>query len=137
MNTDYNQQAADFLTRNGIKFRSVLSDTKRAPWQKMGCTDSHHYRVTLSKPGKRVAFDFWDSIQNRRDGIRELSAYSVLACISGDVHCPETFADFCSEYGYDTDSRSAEQTFRRCLAFSRKLRAFFTEKEIQELSEIQ
>lgn len=63
--------------------------------------------------------------------------YDVLACISSDVHCPETFADFCAEYGSDEDRRKAEQTFRRASAFARKLRTFFTDAEQEELSEIQ
>jgi len=65
------------------------------------------------------------------------SAYDVLACISGDVNCPETFEDFCSEYGYETNSIKALQTFRRASSFGKRLRAFFTESEIEKLQEIQ
>lgn len=64
------------------------------------------------------------------------SAYDVLACISGDACTPETFADFCAEYGYETDSIKALQTFRRVDRFAKRLRAFFTESELQELAEI-
>lgn len=65
------------------------------------------------------------------------SAYSVLACISSDAYCPETFKDFCGDYGYETDSIKALQMFRRCSAFAKRLRAFFTAKELEALSEIQ
>jgi hypothetical protein len=65
------------------------------------------------------------------------SDYDVLACISSDAYTPETFADFCAEYGYEKDSIKALQQYRRCLNFSRMLKAFFTEKELNELSEIQ
>ncbi len=64
-------------------------------------------------------------------------AYDVLACISSDANCPETFADFCAEYGYESDSIAALQTFRRCAAFGKRLRAFFTADELAALSEIQ
>ena len=152
MQTDYEKQAQDFLTKHGIKFRATLSDSKVAPWTPIsdrlnGNTTPHHYRVTLSrqpfyylkgtKPQQsRLAFDFWGSIADAKKG-KHPSAYDVLACISGDVHCAETFADFCSEFGEDEDSIKALQTFRRCSAFAKRLRAFFTAQEIDDLSEIQ
>lgn len=36
-----------------------------------------------------------------------------------------TFEDFCGEFGYDTDSRKAEQIFRACQDTCAKLSAFF------------
>lgn len=80
-----------------------------------------------------------ESIRQHERAIKEAtpSAYGVLACISGDVHCPNTFQEFCDEFGYDEDSRKAEKQFKACHAFAQKLRAFFTEQEIEELSEIQ
>jgi hypothetical protein len=64
------------------------------------------------------------------------SAYDVLACISGDTYTPDTFADFCGEFGYETDSIKALQTFRRCSTFAKRLRAFFTTAELEQLAEI-
>jgi hypothetical protein len=34
------------------------------------------------------------------------------------------FAEWCAEYGYDTDSRQAEHTFKVCQRQAKKLRAF-------------
>lgn len=138
--TDYEKQAQDFLDRFGIKFRTTLADSKPASFEPHG----HHYRVTLSKGergqgvkfGQRVTFDFWGSQHDQAAGRRELSAYDVLACISGDVYCPETFEDFCSEYGYETDSIKALQTFNRASRFAKRLRAFFSKEEREILSEI-
>lgn len=64
------------------------------------------------------------------------SPYDILACLSGDVHCPETFKDFCGEFGYEQDSIKALQTFKRASSFSKRLRAFFTADEIEALQEI-
>jgi type II secretory pathway component GspD/PulD (secretin) len=69
-------------------------------------------------------------------GIKTVRPYDVLAGISGDAYTPETFADFCAEYGYESDSIKALQTFRRCSAFAKRLRAFFTEAELEQLQEI-
>ncbi len=197
MNTNtvssYDQQAETFLASNGIKFRATLSDSKQANWEPSG----HHYRVTLSKKGNRLTFDFWgcrkdvdDEHKNKSDRARlyneiavlkgkiqdaghyfpgrearnkaelaklqpilavkeeelvkalafspkGVSAYDVLACISGDVNCAETFKDFCDEMGEDQDSIKALQTFRRCSRFAKRLQEFFTPSEIEALQEIQ
>lgn len=38
-----------------------------------------------------------------------ITAYDVLACLQN--YDPGTFSDFCSEMGYDTDSKKAEKTY--------------------------
>jgi hypothetical protein len=133
---EYDKQPADFLVKFGLKFRAVQHADRCPPF----CDGKHvhgdRYRVTISRKGGRVSFDFWNSLKDVQDGKTELRPYDVLACISGDVNCPETFEDFCSEYGYEEDSRKAEQMWRRCAAFGRRLRAFFSEEEIKELQEI-
>lgn len=144
----HDTQAEKFLTSNGIKFRATLSDSKTPAWGDNG-KHGHHYRVTLSKHGtnhrgqwvrwntpKRLTFDFWGSIKDADKDIKTVSPYSVLARISGDAYTPETFADFCGEYGHEEDSIKALQTFRRCSAFAKRLRAFFTEAELEQLQEI-
>lgn len=65
------------------------------------------------------------------------TAYDVLARISSDWQCPTTFKEWCAEYGYDEDSRKAEATYRRCRDFAYKLRCFFSETELRDLSRIQ
>lgn len=136
MTTNYNKQAEDFLQKHKIKFKDRLADTKRPPWLGKEGICGHHYRVTLSKQNKRITFDFFGSIDDAKAGQLSVTPYDVLACISGDVNCPETFVDYCDEYGCNTDSISALQDFRRILKFARKLRAFFTEQEIEDLQEI-
>jgi len=149
----YDHQAEKFLTDNGLKFRATLSDSKTPQWG-AGSSHGYHYRVTISKrvstgihgqdcvcmnctKPARLVFDFWSSLADMQKGIKTVTPYSVLACISGDIYTPETFADFCAEYGYESDSIKALQQFRRCSAFAKRLRAFFTEAEQAQLSEIQ
>lgn len=121
----YDQQATDFLTRNGLKMRITLSDSKPAPWD--SSMYRPHYRITVSGKGRRMAFDFWG---------QKVREYDVLACCSSDIGCPDTFEDFCSEYGYDEDSRKVFQTFKRAANHADRLRKFFTEEEQADLSEI-
>ena len=136
--SEYEKKANDFLTANGIKFRATFKDAKCPPY----CDGKHihgeRYRVTLHRPGQpgRLSFDFWNSQHDMEAG-EQPTAYDVLACISSDLNCPESFKEFCGEYGYEEDSRKAYATFKRCASFAKRLNAFFTDdKERADLGEI-
>lgn len=63
------------------------------------------------------------------------SAYDVLACLT--KYDPGTFENFCSEFGYDTDSRKAEKTYKAVVDEWKNIQALFTDSEIEQLQEIQ
>ena len=56
--------------------------------------------------------------------------YSILSCVSSDYFCPATLSEFCSEFGYDEDSRTAEKTFNVALKQSIELKRVLTEEEV-------
>lgn len=63
------------------------------------------------------------------------TAYDVLACLQKyDVG---TFEQFCSEFGYDTDSRTAEKTYHAVKNEYVNVCALWNEAEVLELQEIQ
>jgi len=65
----------------------------------------------------------------------EPNEYDVLACLQKyDVG---TFENFCSEFGYDTDSRTAEKTYKAVCDEYKQLCAIFSDDEIEQLQEIQ
>ena len=59
--------------------------------------------------------------------------YSILSCVSLDYYIPNIFEEFCAEFGYDTDSRKAFDTWQSCLVQSAKLHKIFTDDEISAL----
>ena len=61
--------------------------------------------------------------------------YDILACI--EKNNPGTFEEFCSEFGYDEDSRSAEKTFIAVRDQFLNIERLFTHEEMDELREIQ
>lgn len=135
--TDYEKQAAGFLAATGVRMIITYLDMACPSWTKPCAHHNHgdHYRVEFRRAGRVLSFGFWNSYYDSRKRIPP-TQYGVLACISSDADCPETFEEFCADYGYDTDSRRAEATFRRCSQFARRLRAFFTAGELEQLSEI-
>ena len=131
---DYQKQAEDFLKAHDLEFRSVLvgddcpkfcedrekeNATQRQTKYRVGVyprkTHIHgkHYRCTISgKERGHVVYDFWNSYSDeefnalRRGAPKKTaSAYDLLACITKSD--PGNFRDFCSDFGYDTDSRKA------------------------------
>ncbi len=139
--TAYDVQAETFLQRSGIAFVAAFKGDKCPPWCDGQCVHGDHYRVTLRRTDKRkcprsVSFDFWNSQADMQAGKRP-TAYDVLSCISSEVGCPDTFEDFCGEYGEEPDSHGALATFKRLRAFADKLQAFFVQDEIDDLGNIQ
>lgn len=62
------------------------------------------------------------------------SVYDVLACLS---KCdPGTFEDFCSDFGYDDDSRTAERVYFAVQKEYTQLTRIFTPGQMEELAEI-
>jgi hypothetical protein len=63
------------------------------------------------------------------------NAYDVLACITKND--PYTFENFCSEFGYDTDSRKAKKVYKAVLNEWQNISMLFSDSEIEKLQEIQ
>lgn len=59
--------------------------------------------------------------------------YSLVADAS--VLDSGSFEEWCNEFGYEPDSRSAERLYRECLAIALKLRAALSEDELRTLRE--
>jgi hypothetical protein len=148
----YQNQAKSFLTRFGITFKIAIAVPQTSPaWTDDERQHGVKYWVVMTRDEKTLELPFWGSVAQRKEielareqGRRSVewlarpSAYDVLACISADQNCPDTFAEFCSEYGYDSDSRKALATFKRCRKLAKKLQAFFDTDEMRDaLAEIQ
>lgn len=62
------------------------------------------------------------------------NAYDVLACMT--KYDPGTFEDFCCEYGYNEDSRTAEKIYFAVQKEYTQLARIFTPEQMEELQEI-
>lgn len=62
------------------------------------------------------------------------TAYDVLASLQ-KYDCG-SFEDFCSEFGYDTDSRTAEKTYKAVKDEYTQLCTLFTDSEIELMQDI-
>lgn len=62
------------------------------------------------------------------------TAYDVLACLT--KYEVGTFEDFCSEFGYDTDSRTAKKTYKAVLKEYSNVCKIWSDSEIELMQEI-
>lgn len=62
------------------------------------------------------------------------NAYDILACMT--KYDPGTFEDFCCEYGYNEDSRTAEKIYFAVQKEYTQLARIFTPEQMEELQEI-
>ena len=63
------------------------------------------------------------------------SPYDILACL--EKYDYESFEDFCSQLGYDTDSRNAERIYNNCHEQYLQLCSLYNEEEMKMLRDIQ
>lgn len=106
---------------------------KAAKWSGGENWNNHLVTVVNTKTGKRTSFEFWASIMNPHLSSRYdvLNAFRCFVddAISGDM----TFREFCEEFGYAEDSRTAEKTWKDCKNASKKLHRIY-DGDIYELT---
>jgi hypothetical protein len=135
MENEYEQKANEFLVKHQMIF-SAMRGVEKCP---LFCDGKHmhgeHYRVYFRRkgqaPGHRLSF--WNSMNDVTEG-NTPSAYDVITCLAKSD--PGDFEEFCGNYGYDTDSRKAEKTYKAVVAEWKNVEAFFSEEELAEMGEI-
>jgi hypothetical protein len=132
--SEYERKAQAFLTENKITFKAVRTNSNPCP---LWCDGKHihgdQYRVTLRGKGRSLSFMFWNSLADMQAG-RTPKAYDVLAVL--EKNDPGDFAEFCGNMGFDTDSRKAGKTYKLVLKQWEKVKAFFSDEELEQLQEI-
>lgn len=89
------------------------------------------FNCTLTRNGKRYTFNFGQSIAA---GNVEPTMYDILTTLT--KYDPETFENFCSEYGYNTDSIKALNTYKAVKREFNGVNRLFNDI-LEELQEIQ
>ena len=95
-------------------------------------TPMDHWKCVLNNPAGKTLHVFFSMGQGHKGKQPKLD--EVLNCLASDCSGVENdFEDFCSELGYDTDSRKAERIFKTCKAQAVKLEEFLGTEAFQQL----
>lgn len=112
----------EFINRhNVIMFCSRTDSNPNMLWDEKWNATAHHYRCVL-RCGKRT---LTTPFSQGSAHTKEPTLAEVLGCLASDAAGfanAQSFEDWCSEYGYDTDSRKAERTFKIVKREAAKLR---------------
>lgn len=118
------QNLGDFIKENNIKATSTWG-AKRIPEQ---MENMDPYTVTFKMDGRQMSVPFfmgYGLVERYPDGP---TAEMVLDNLGSDAAGYENnsgdFDGWCSEYGYDTDSKTAERIFKDVERQSEKLKKF-------------
>lgn len=93
---------------------------------------SHTWKVLLKYKGRRMTLPFFTG-----SAIGEVSIADVVSCLISDLNASEnnTFESFCSDFGYDTDSRAALATFKACERSGRRIKQLLGD-DLDKVSEL-
>lgn len=131
--TNYIQQAQNFATKFNVKL-SFIGDPEYRGYFSDDKEERYVFKCKLQRNKLSYTFTFGQSISA---GAQEPTLYDILTSLT--KYDPETFEDFCSNYGYDQDSRKAEKTYKAvCKEWNAVSRLFadLTELQWDELREI-
>lgn len=97
-----------------VKYGNDITYNKLDDWQKR----SNPWTVTLKYQGRRMTVPFWTGQAITDDP----TAKDVLECLLSDSESGDMdFEEFCSDLGYDSDSRTAERTWKQCQRINKRL----------------
>lgn len=84
-----------------------------------GLHNKFNVSVTNTENQNCISFDFYGSTNDFNNAVTEIENDDLLSAfecfISDSIAGMLEFDDFCSEFGYDNDSRSAERIHKECL----------------------
>lgn len=134
MTTDYEKMDA-YLAEIGVSFGAqLIGETVRE-----GNWKADEFRITIRRdPDKEMATSYYMGTGHRRN-LRPVApkAADVLQSLIMDAQAIyQSFENWSSEYGYDSDSRKALRTYDACCEIGRKMRKMFSRAEREKLTEL-
>lgn len=123
--------AEAFQMATGLKFSArFVKNDKYFPDDKEA---RNIYKITLRHRGRTYSFKFGQSIAESWTH-KAPDLYSVLASITKED--PGTLEEFCSNYGYNLDSRKAEKVYKAVKEEFLNVCRLFNEEELSRLRDI-
>ncbi len=110
-----------FVKRLGIKGTFERIDTRP---DGLMAESSRHYKVTLRIQDGALSPKPMVLYFSQGSACDEPTVEDVISCIQSDATHGATFEEWCSDFGYDTDSRQAMAIFQACVDQERRAERF-------------
>jgi hypothetical protein len=125
MKTTITTESADSITINSIYKGNKL-------WSCSGLNNYNNHLITVKTDKGRTSFEYWGSINTINNLV-----YSLYCFISDANYGAETFDNFCSELGYNIDSRKDYKVYKACQKSNDKFTRIFDCDACNLLNELQ
>jgi hypothetical protein len=100
-----------FATEHQIEMSVCRIDARPDGTNDGWATDARHFKITLTTSLDSMVTYFSQGSAHKADP----TIGTVLSCLRSDAGAYNlSFEEWCSEYGYDDDSRKAERTYNAC-----------------------
>ena len=128
----------DYLISLRVSFTvNYVGEVYKDDWNGQLC-DQWRVSFTDKIDNRRMSTSFFTGIGSRKDGKPEKpKAASVLHSLLMDTYAIDSsFEDWCSDYGYDTDSIKALKTYKACRSIGERMVRVFSTDTIDAMREI-
>lgn len=115
---------------------SSFTGNKLAPWDEKKQNYNHH-SISVRHNGGRLKFDFWGSMVSPQISSESDLQHAFYCFLSDAISAKEGFESFCSEFGYDNDSRKAERIYKACERSLSKLERIYSGDVYNLINEVQ
>lgn len=113
-------------TFKNFSINSTFKGDKIAPWNdNQQNYNNHIITVTNTETKQKTSFEFWGSIVNPEVKTENELLNAFYCFISNAVSGTYSFDEFCGEFGYDEDIRTAEKTWKACKKSLEKLNKIY------------
>jgi len=129
-NSQYNEAVNLVAEKFNIKLKVKDVEYKFMQWDKT--QQRYVFKLQLLRGKKSYTFEFGQSIAQ---GSNTPTLYDVLTCLQ--KYEVGSFEDFCRDFGYDTDSRTAEKTYKAVVKEFQAMQRLFNSDELEVLQMIQ
>ena len=133
---EYKFNFGQSIAESGFKIININKEVKYT-WFNECLTYVEQFKgEQREKEIKKFVFNKFGNMQGLKLVFGKIpSAYDVLACLT--KYPVGTFKDFCSEFGYDLDSRKGEKTYKAVVKEYDNVKMLWSDSEIEVLGEIQ
>jgi len=156
---EYETKAQKFMDKTNTGFKAEF--LRNGPYFPGDKESRDIYKITLTRGSRSYSFNFGQSINasgkfifwgpkgkellqkkpsntgyecKRNKEYSEPGPYDVLSCLQ--KYDPGSFEDFCGDFGYNTDSREAERTYKAVKEEYEQITRLYDEEELFFMREI-
>jgi hypothetical protein len=111
------------------------------PFDTEGSYNHNKFLISVKNnaTGDRTSFYFFGSVNDYNNGKVELNEedlkHAFYCLISDSLSAVNDFEDFCSEFGYNTDSRTAERIYKGCKKqYNKAIKLVDNESDLYDLA---